>query len=226
MKLALVSALILGLAPLPEGAVRPTEGAREETFHHLVFKDALVAVYDVVLPAGASTRLQVHSTNHLAVVIDSGTMISEAAGTESEIQSSGPPGALGFISAEPPLRQINVGLTPMRFIVAEVLSHAGGGQEAPPSKSPRGCSVIRDNDKIRAYRCLLRPGDSAGADLHARPFLRVSISPGLVERTTARGRRLTSRLDAGATSWHREPGKESLKNTGGRSFELVDIEWK
>src|SRR6185369_1651469 len=124
-----------------------------ETFHRLLFENRYAAVYDVVLPPGALMRYHRHPTNHLAVVIDGGTLRNEVIGAPVTERATGPGGTVVYIPAGSPHRQSNVGPTPVRFVAAEVLAPAPADKGVDPTAARPGCEVVQTNLVIVAWRC-------------------------------------------------------------------------
>lgn len=237
MNLLLVAVALGGLVQDPAPATVPM---REEPYHRLSFENRYVAVYDVALPVGALMRYHEHPTNHLAVVIDSGRMRNEVVGRPPKLNPTGPRGTIVYLPAGPPHRQANVGGTTVHFTAIEVLGRlqsagdsaagpappsAAGEQRVAPGGDP-GCRMVLERVDVRIWRCLLPPGQAAAARPHSGPFVRVAVSPGVIERRLASGTTPTEEVAAGATAWHESPAAVSVTNAGSSPLEFVDVEWK
>ena len=214
-----------GLAQAAQPEVVPMA---EETYHHEVFHNRYVAVYDVVLPPGAAMHYHAHSTNHLAVVIQAGSLRNEVIGRPARENSSGDAGSVIYIGAGPPHRQTNIGPAPIHFVAVEILSSsvgsrgAGVEQRAAPG-AQAGCHVALEPDDVRVWQCLLPPGASAPSGERRGPFLRVPISGGVLGADFVPA---AEALAAGVPGWHEPQGDLSLHNHGTARLELIDVEWK
>jgi quercetin dioxygenase-like cupin family protein len=209
-----------------QGADDATVPMRAERYHRLLFENSRVAVYDVLFPVGATMRFHEHPTDHLAIVIAPGALRNEVRGASSaQVRPPGPAGELVFLPAGPPHRQVNVGETPVHFIAAEILSHAGGARPAAPPPAGGPCVVVLDNEAVRALRCKLPPGQAAQV-ARATPFLRVVVTGDRVEWRAAGAAKQVVALVPGGAAWHEAAETGMLANVGGQPFEALDIEWK
>ncbi|MGH7526376.1 MAG: cupin domain-containing protein [Gemmatimonadales bacterium] len=237
MNLLLVAVALAGSAQGPAPATVPM---REEPYHRPSFENRYVAVYDVRLPVGAIMRYHEHPTNHLAVVIDSGRMRNEVVGRPPKLNPTGPSGTIVYLPAGPPHRQANIGSTTVHFAAIEVLGrlHSAGDSAGGPSPPPDGgeqrvapgggpgCRMVLERLDVRAWRCLLPPGQAAAARPRSGPFVRVAVTPGVIEQRLASGATRTEQVAAGTTAWHESPDTVPVKNAGSSPLEFVDIEWK
>ncbi len=203
---------------LAEGPSPEPVPMREETYHRLVFENQQVAVYDVRLPLGAVMRYHEHPTNHLAIVIDSGTALNEVLGRPGKVNPIGPVGTVVYLGAGPPHRQTNIGHTEIHFIAVELLSPEGkaaakGVEQRARPDGAVGCHVVIDQPDIRAWRCAVPPGQAAPSRPASGPFLRILVSPGPNQA-------------AGTATWHQEPATIAMTNEGSSPVEFVDLEWK
>lgn len=212
---------------------------REEPYHRPVFENRYVAVYDVVLPIDAVMRYHEHPTNHLAVVIDSGRMRNEVLGYPPKINPTGARGTIVYLPAGPPHRQTNIGLTTVHFTAVEVLGRLEAEGEAtttrPLSKGAEqraapgggaGCRVVLEQTDVRAWRCRLGPRQAAPPRQGSAPFLRVPISPGILEPPSQAGASRQDTLRPGTAVWHDNADSASVRNAGTAGLEFVDLEWK
>src|SRR5690242_12169002 len=179
----LASALLSGAAPPAEEPVPMAQ----ETFHRLLFENRFAAVYDVVLPPGARMRYHRHPTNHLAVVIDGGTLRNEVLGAPVTERATGAGGTVVYIPAGPPHRQSNIGAAPVHFVAAEVLAPAPSATGVDPAVERPGCEVVQDNAVIVAWRCRLVSGARLAALAPGIPVFRVALGGGEVGLVDAGG---------------------------------------
>jgi quercetin dioxygenase-like cupin family protein len=216
------------VATVPAAATVPMH---QETFHHLVLKNADVAVYDVRLPVGAQMKYHAHPTNHLALVIDPGVMLNEVAGQPPKDNPTGPGGTLVYVSAGPAHRQKNIDRAPIRFIAIELLKsvraatvHDGADRRSGPSQET-GCRVEVDETDIRAWRCQLSPGESVPARAGAGRALRNGLTAGTLQETAAGAATHDEKLSIGDSVWHAQSGR-ALKNVGSARLDYIEVEWK
>lgn len=216
-------------AALAQAAQPEVVPMAEESYHHEVFRNRFVAVYDVLLPPGAAMRYHAHLTNHLAVVIQAGSLRNEVIGRPARENSSGDAGSVIYIGAGPPHRQTNIGPDPIHFVAVEILASsvgsrgAGVEQRAAPA-AQAGCHVALEADDVRVWQCLLPPGANAPSGERRGPFLRVPISGGVLGADLMPP--VAEALAAGVPGWHEPQGDLGMHNRGTARLELIDVEWK
>jgi quercetin dioxygenase-like cupin family protein len=226
----------LALAAVQQASQPATVPMRDEPYHHPVFENPQVAVYNVVLPVGAVMRYHEHPTNHLAIVIESGRMRNEVTGRPAKLNPTGGPGTIVYLPAGPPHRQTNIGQTTVRFIAVELLTPPRSPEGQPPSMvaedqragpDPRtGCRVAMEAADVRAWRCRLEPGDSVPGRPRDGPFLRIAVSGGRLEQAQPPGQPRVEDLRPGASLWYPAPESGTPKNASATVLEFVDLEWK
>jgi quercetin dioxygenase-like cupin family protein len=218
----------------------------EEPFHRRVFENAFVAVYDVVLPVGATMKYHEHPTEHLALVIEPGSMKTDVLGQAPKDNPTGPTGTIVHLAAGPPHRQTNVGTTPVRFMAIELLGSprvkagvSGGGaaaataagrgdglqRSAAPGQT-KGCAVAIEGEAVRVWRCVVKAGTVAAARTGDGPFLRIAVSPGTIAAPGGGAADRATEVAAGVPAWLENAASTAVKNVGRAPFEFVDIAWK
>jgi quercetin dioxygenase-like cupin family protein len=208
----------------------------QEPFHHRIFENDFVAVYDVVLPVGETMKFHAHPTEHLALVLEGGLLKNEVMSLAPKESPTGEAGAIIHIAAGPPHRQTNTGKAPVRFTAIELLKSphpqtgsapaTGVEQRVAPSQA-EGCVVAVEGATVRVWRCRVNPGNVSPARGEGGPFLRVAIVKGSVAQPIA-GVKIgpVVELEAGHASWYDDASSTAVKNLGTRPFEFVDIGWK
>jgi quercetin dioxygenase-like cupin family protein len=242
----LTSTLIAIMLAAGLGAQTPqapqTVPMSEEPFHRRVFENAFVAVYDVVLPVGATMKYHEHPTEHLALVIEPGLMKTDVLGQAPKDNPSGPTGTIVHLAAGPPHRQTNVGTTPVRFMAIELLGSprvkagvsgasaaAGRGDGLQRSAAPgqtEGCAVAIEGEAVRVWRCVVKPGTVAAARMGDGPFLRIAVSAGTIAAPSGAAADRATEVAAGVPAWLENAASTAVKNVGRAPFEFVDIAWK
>jgi quercetin dioxygenase-like cupin family protein len=225
--------VLAGLAVLLSTAAASTAFGEEtpvpmadEPYHHLLFENPYAAIYDVVLPPGALMRYHQHPTNHLAVVIEGGTLRNEVVDAPATERATGPGGTVVYIPAGPPHRQSNVGAARVRFIAAEVLAPAPAADAIDPAGQRPGCDMVQNNPVVVAWRCRLAPGDRLVSLAAGIPTLRVALGVGTVGLVEARGAEVAARLVPGTVSWFDGDRRADVINRGDAAVELVEIAWR
>jgi quercetin dioxygenase-like cupin family protein len=120
---------------------------------------------------------------------------------------------------------VNNDRSDFRNIFIELLSVAKSS--TPVSIPPLfdGRSVLVDNDRIRATRRVLKPGEPTSMHTHTTNVLAVILYDGKVEITSG-GKSTTVQAKAGDVAWQAAGTTHMIKNIGTSVFEVVDIELK
>jgi quercetin dioxygenase-like cupin family protein len=197
----------------------------EEPRHHIKFENKYVRVIDAVIAPGDTTLFHTHSSDNIPICINGGKLRTEVMGGQTT-DTTAETGRVTFAKASYTHRITNMNPTQVRFIDAEVL--ASPGSTASPSSlgAVPDHTLIFENDRVRAYRLILEPGQSTGLHNHAQAFLNVVVSPGKVVLQQPGKKSESLDLQPGSFVWHEAPLRHSLKNAGAMRFEAVDIEWK
>ena len=197
----------------------------EEPRHHIKFENKYVRVIDAVIAPGDTTLFHTHSRDNVPVCINGGKLRTEVMGGQTT-DTTAETGRVTFARASYTHRITNMNPTEVRFIDAEILA------SPPPKASPSSLgdvpkhTLIFENDRVRAYRLILEPGQSTGLHEHALSFLNVVVSPGKLVLEQPGRKAETMDLQPGSFVWHEGPLRHSLKNAGAKRFEAIDIEWK
>ena len=120
----------------------------------------------------------------------------------------------------------NVGTTPLRFVVPEVLSSASSpGLPAVLNNVP-GHKLAFENQRVTVYRVSIDPKQSTGIRARTLPWLRVSITQSTIS-VQGPGKSLEIiETKAGDYRWHEGAKTDSIENIGSTKYEAIEIEWK
>jgi quercetin dioxygenase-like cupin family protein len=208
---------------VPFGALlaqRPPVTLDHEPKHHLVFANEWVHVLDVVVPAGDSTLYHVHSNDYVYVTFGAVALEAQALGSAATDLSLAN-GEVRFTKAPITHRVVNRSATPFHNLTIEVLKTPG-----VRDSTPSGAAVVLENDRVRAERVVLEPGQSTVRHDHRGPGLDVAVSPGLMSVANAGGEPERIAYKAGDFRWHDGGRTHTLTNIGSTRIEIVEIDWK
>ncbi len=199
-------------------------------YHVPVFKNEYVTLLNVYIPPGRSTGYHIHTTQSVSVTV-------EPADLSDQIPGQAQPGparhaASGGASYSDNRKQtrthnaFNVGTTPYHLIMFLLNSDKPGGF-TPSSRADVPAYVqIMDNERVRGWRLVLEPGQSAAAVTPQAPGLRVFLSEGdLAESVPGQpDRGMHPKL--GEFYWQ-DPGlTRALHNIGTTRVEFLEFELK
>ena len=202
-------------------------------FHVPVFSNDYVTMLRINIPPGRDTGFHTHYFDSVSV------NLSPALRTNQFYESSevvGPsasepvPGRTAFNNVTEngvyTHKAVNTGPTPFRSTSFILKDRVGGGSEVSNRTDISGYVEIIDNNKIRAWRVILAPGEEAGQLTQLAPGLRVYVRGGVVDElvpgSAARGMAPYS----GEFIWQDAGQTRTVINTGSTIVEFVEFEFK
>jgi mannose-6-phosphate isomerase-like protein (cupin superfamily) len=228
----MVRSVALGLAMISgslaaDGVQVSTPSAvpvEQEPAHRLVLQNEYVRVFEVWLPPGNEKLWHVHRHDGASVrLADASIEDQPMDGTAETIGLRRGQVTYGATPTARTHRVRNVGETPFHIVYIELLSPLAVSAERKdaPASGPR---VVLENDRVRALRRILAPGESTDMHVHASRAVGVPVIAGRLEISDPRGATKVIEAKAGAVQWI-EPGTtHQLKNVGVAPIEIVDVE--
>jgi hypothetical protein len=225
-----LSLLVLGLAT----PVRPQSGGTpavipvEEAPYHLpVFRNELVTVLNVFIPPGRSSGYHRHSLDTIAVLISDAVRTNQTLGAEAIARAAQPRGAVTFTpyANAPIVHTVDLqGESPFHNLVVELNAPRPAGFAAGTRSG--GYTQVLDNERVRAWRLVLEPGQAVPAITQGAPGIRIVVDGGeLVESAAGRpDRGMAPR--AGELYWQEPGATRGVRNVGTTRIELVELELK
>lgn len=217
-----LATLILAAAPV-RAEVVPIERA---PFHIPAFRNDVVSIVDVLLPAGREARWHRHARDFVFVVVRDSDLVLQNWGEAETTRVHWPRGMAGFGAFSKTSlvhRGENVGDSPMRLVGFEFLETAPKGRTL--SARPPAYQKIIDNERLRGWRLTLKPGDSAPAFAQTAPMARIVVDSGLLVESWADGDQEMA-LAPGGFQWREAGAAPALRNGGDTTIDLVEIEPK
>jgi quercetin dioxygenase-like cupin family protein len=228
---ALAATLGLALLQVPDGTraaddkIVPT---REEPRHVGKLENATVRIVDVEIPPGDRTLFHEHAIDYAYVMIGEAQLSNEVWGTPvREVRiGAGDVGYYRSVQGVYVHRFSNVGKTTFRAIGIELLAPFAPGAVAAPLPQRTGYVTVLDNERVRAYRLVLEPGETAETVTLRGPSVRVAVSGERIEQLAPEGARLAIDLAPAAFEWRAGPATHAVRNTGTSRVEIVEFELK
>jgi len=223
--------LILALAGCAqtqrEGADRAAPPVEHASFHQLVFANEDFAVLNNRYPPGGDSGFHTHYRDIFYVVIQSAPQSAQRLGQPLTVAPLVPVGAAGYSAtgAEPRVHRIvNGDEGPSQFIVVEVRRTRPRGDAVSSRDSPY--VQIVDNERMRAWRLILEPGQSVPTISQGGEGVRVVIRGGLLTTATQDLPDRTFFLRPGEFAVQSSGSTRSVRNSGTDTIELVEMELK
>ncbi len=200
----------------------------QEPHHRMVFQNKNVRIYDALIPPGDVTLFHTHSFDTVNITLSDGKGTNEFLGKETrEVIANTGDVSLAKAYERPYAHQIrNTGVTPLRFIGAEVLaSSASPGTPSALDALP-GHKLVLENDRVKVYRISIDPKQATGIRLRTLPWLRISISQSMISIHESGKTPETVETKSGDYRWHEGGTTDSIENVGLTTYEAAEIEWK
>jgi hypothetical protein len=183
--LAALACALAQPAAAQESVVVPVEKA---PYHMPIFKNDLAMLLNVYLPPGAGKGASIyhtHSRDQLSVLVQATKMGGQDLGGQPREERVGTRGNANYTAfSQKPMthRGENVGTTPFQNIVVALLYPEPGRFSPGLRANITGYTQLLDNERVRAWRLVLAPGQTAAAITQSAPGLRVVVDGGdLVE---------------------------------------------
>lgn len=200
-------------------------------YHLPVFTNEYVTVLKIFIPPGRNTGYHTHTDDSVSVNIVPADMTNQNLGssdvTRGERAQRGRATYTPYGKESPRTHKAtNIGETPFHN-VSFIFRNREPGRFAPSSRANvPGYVQIMDNERVRGWRLVLEPGQSAAAITQTSPGLRVVLDGGeLVESVPGYADRGWM-LSTGEFYWQ-EPGvMRALRNTGTTRIEIEEFEIK
>jgi quercetin dioxygenase-like cupin family protein len=212
-----------------------------EPHHRPTFENEVVRVWQTVLPAGEATLWHRHNFDNVAVTISEAKLrVEPLAGPAVESETK--MGDVAFRSASYVHRAISVGGTTYHNFLIELLKPLGGIKNlkteshppcfcwvlfSTPAENDSERKPVFENERVRAYRVSLAPGESLAKHTHSYAGLALVLTAAEIAITTEGSKEIQRlQVSVGDARWRPGPVTHSIKNIGKTRFEAVDIEVK
>jgi hypothetical protein len=183
----------------------------------------------VYMPPGKGSNFHTHSLDQISILIEAGANAGQVFGSkERSAPKAGLRGNVGFTAySKKPFthRSTNTATTPFNNIVVALLK-PGPGAFAPQARDVAGYRELFDNERARAWRLQLEPGQTAGPITQAAPGLRVVIDGGVIEEIVKGEMDRGLALNPGDFYWQEPGSTRAIRNIGTTSINVVEFELK
>lgn len=199
------------------------------SFHQLVFANDDLAVLNNAYPPGGDSGFHGHFRDLFYVVIQPGNTSGQRIGQPLAAAPPVAAGEAGFsaIGAEPRVhRVVNGEQRAAQFIVVEFRRPGPVGAVVSSREAAPGYEQIVDNPRMRAWRLILEPGQSAPAISQVGNGVRIVVRGGLLTTAASGWPDQTLALKAGDVAIQNGGETRALRNSGAETIELVEMELK
>jgi hypothetical protein len=231
----ILTAMLLALAGVASPArAQGEEGAvpiEQAPYHLPVFANEYVTVLKIEIPPQRDTGYHTHTRDSVSVNIVPADNVNQDLGSSQVVRSArAERGRVQFTAygKQPPRshKNTNVGTTPFHnvsFIFKAPKPH--GFTPSTRAEAPAYASVI-DNERVRGWRLVLEPGQSAPAISQQAPGLRIVVSGGEILESVPGQPDRAMFLRDGEFYWQDSKITRTVRNRGTTRIELVEFELK
>ena len=208
-------------------AAVPYPSVEHATFHQLVFANDDVAILNNLYPPQGDSGFHLHPRDLFFVAVTPSLNSTQRRGQPVTMPLRQPAGVVGFnlVGTESFVhRVINNADQAARFIAIEIRRPAPSGDA--PSVRGDGYVQIFDNHRLRAWRVLLEPGQSAAALTQRANGVRVVVRGGVLRTQRPGIADQTLALEPGNFAYQDAGETRTQHNAGKTTIELVEIELK
>jgi hypothetical protein len=199
-------------------------------FHLPVFKNEYVTVLKIDVPPHRNTGFHTHATDSVSVNVEDADMANQLPGekqTPPQHSKRGQPNFTAY-SKQPPRthKASNMGETPFHN-VSFLFNYPQPGRFSPSSRAGvSGYTQIMDNERVRGWRLVLEPGQTAGAFTQSAPGLRIVLDGGEIAELVPGQPERGMNLRLGEFYWQDPGATRAVRNTGTTRLEFVEFELK
>jgi hypothetical protein len=230
MRQLLAASLLVCAFALP--AVAQDEGppvAVEKAAYHVpVFRNEYLTLLRVNIPSKRSAGYHIHSKDQISVLIEEADQSGQVLGEIPTPPRRTPRGNVTYTAYSKKSmthRVNNVGPTAFHNIVI-ALADGSGGRFSPAAREGAGYTQLFDNERARAWRLVLEPGQTAAAISQNAPGLRIIVEGGEIAEGTPGEPDRGMALRLGDFYWQEGGVTRTVRNVGTSRIEVVEIELK
>jgi hypothetical protein len=222
-------AAMLAQPALAQNDERPVPIERAP-FHLPVITNEYVTLFDVYIPPGRTGGYHIHTGDSVSVNIENADMSNQDLGEpQPGPPHRGKPGSVSYADyrTEPKTHKAtNVGATPFHNIFFKFRNPQPGGFVPSSRVDVPGYMQVLDNARVRGWRLVVGPGQSAAAITQTAPGLRIVVAGGdIVESVPGQPDR-SMWLRTGTFFWQDAGATRAVRNAGAARVELVEFELK
>jgi quercetin dioxygenase-like cupin family protein len=209
-----------------QGSTPSAVPIEQEPAHRLVLQNEHVRVFEVWLPAGDTTLWHEHLYDGASVRLTDATVEDQPKDGKTETIRLRPGEvAYGATPTARTHRVRNVGDSTFHNVYVELLTphDVSSDRPAAAAAAPR---VGVENDRVRALRRSLAPGESTDMHVHTTRGVGVPVTAGRLEISSPDGATRSVEVKAGAVQWIEAGTTHRLKNVGDAGIEIIDVELK
>jgi hypothetical protein len=221
-----IGVFLAGALAAPVWAEEPIVPVRNAGFHQFTFQDENMSLENVTLPPGRSTGYHSHDQDLVFVITSAAKITNQVLGKEPmEIEFKLGEVRFAKYTKTPGTHRIaNLEKDNAMRLLAVGIVYAEPGRYTVSTR-PTKYEVALDNDRVRAWRLRLNPGESAPVIHQTAPGARMVLTGGTIaEKRTGKPDQLMVLNNHDFMTVAVE--ERGIENVGDNPVELVEIELK
>lgn len=204
----------------------PAVPIEKAPFHLPVFRNALVTVLKIDLPPQRDTGFHTHTADSVSVNIEDADMANQLPGeprTPPQHTRRSQANFTAYSKQPRTHRAFNVGTTAFHN-VSFILNEPQPGHFQPSTRNVAGYTQIMDNERVRGWRLVLEPGQSAEAITQSAPGLRIVLNGGEIAELVPGQPERGMNLRMGEFYWQDPGTTRAIRNAGTTRVEFMEFE--
>lgn len=218
----------IGWMPASARAAEGVVPTRLEPHHHVRLENQYMRILQIRIEPGDATLWHEHALDFAGVTVQGSELRNETPSSGQAALIQAKPGAIAWFryQGHPYVHRVaDLGREPFVVDGFEILVPSPGSFPVSDRSRPPPYALQLDNDRLRAWRLQLAPGQSAAPIEQRGPGFRVVLG----------GDRITQTVDGATEELALEPGgfayqgpgqARDLRNSGAAAVELVEFELK
>jgi quercetin dioxygenase-like cupin family protein len=206
----------------------PAVPVHNASYHLPVFGNDHVMVLNVYIPPGRSSNYHTHSLDQISVLVEEADQTGQVMGGPVTGPRRGTRGNVNYAADSQhnvTHRGFNVGSAPFHNIVV-ALKKAGPEGLTAGTRDVPGYQQVVDNERVRAWRLTLDPGQSVPAITQKSPGMRIVVDGGEIVESAPGARDRAKAVKLGEFFWQDGGDTRAIKNVGLSRVQLVEFELK
>ena len=198
----------------------------EEPVHKIRFDNGRARMFEVMLKQGESTLMHEHLADNFMVFFRTARILVEPYGDGEPAVIEAAPGIVGFAStAEGPYshRVISGGEETFHVIAMELLTPPPANADHPDPRSGTPFEVVLENNRGRAYRITLAPGESTGSFIRSAGTALFAVSGGRISEINEGKPPRYWDFETADFRWVDVSETLTIRNEGPLPVELIEI---
>lgn len=202
----------------------------KESYHVPAYTNQYATVFVIDIPGGRTSNYHTHTNDQACVVLEDypPEAFSQPLGGPPGKPRAAARGEVSYVSyfGKPLTHQaVNRGTLSQHSICAVLRSPKPYGFK-PAAREAAAYEQVLDNERVRAWRLVLQPGQSAPAITQSAPGLRVGIRSGELAEIQSDKHERGMVVRQGQFYWQDAGATRAVRNIGKTPLELIEFEFK